>query len=100
MRIAIDSRPLAGPWGGVRRYTQSLVDALAQNDRQNEYALCGLPRSWDEPSFGPNLRVYPDRFPGARFIDQLRLTSVPGRIDLYHSVASQARTSANSSSFC
>jgi glycosyltransferase involved in cell wall biosynthesis len=84
MRIAIDCRPLAGPWGGVRRYTQSLVDALARNDRENEYALCGLPRSWDEPSFGRNLRVHPDRFPMARFIDQVRLTSIPGRVDLYH----------------
>ena len=84
MRIAIDSRPLVASWGGVRRYTQSLIEALARNDRDNEYALCGLPRSWDEPSFGPNLRVHPDRFPMARFIDQLRLTSVSGHIDLYH----------------
>ena len=66
MRIAIDCRPLAGPWGGVRRYTQSLVEALARADRENQYALCGLPRSWDEPSFGPNVRAHTDRFPMAR----------------------------------
>jgi glycosyltransferase involved in cell wall biosynthesis len=84
MRIAIDCRPLAGPWGGVRRYAQSLVDALARNDRENQYALCGLPRGWDEPAVGQNVRVHPDRFPMARFIDQVRLTSVPGPIDLYH----------------
>ena len=80
MRIAIDCRPLAGPWGGVRRYTQSLVDALARNDRDNQYVLCGLPRGWDEPSFGPNVRFHRDRFPMARFIDQARLVSVPGHI--------------------
>ena len=84
MRIVIDCRPLAGPWGGVRRYTQSLVEALARNDRDNEYALSGLPRSWDEPSFSPHVGVYRDRYPMARFIDQVRLTSVSGQIDLYH----------------
>jgi glycosyltransferase involved in cell wall biosynthesis len=94
MRIAIDSRPLAGPWGGVRRYTQNLIEALARNDRENEYALCGLPRTWDEPSFGPNLRVHPDLFPMARFIDQLRLTSVRGAIDLYHGTNYMAPLSA------
>ena len=84
MRIAIDCRPLAGPWGGVRRYTESLVQALARNDRQNQYALCGLPSHWDEPSFGPNVEVYRDRFGLTRFLDQVRLSSVPGPIDLYH----------------
>ena len=84
MRVAIDCRPLAGPWGGVRRYTQNLVDALARGDREQQYALCGLPRAWDEPSFGQNVSVHPERFPLARVIDQVRLMSVPGPIDLYH----------------
>ena len=84
MRIAIDCRPLAGPWGGVRRYTESLVQALARNDRHNLYALCGLPSHWDEASFGPNFEVCRDRFQLTRFVDQVRLTSVPGPIDLYH----------------
>lgn len=95
MKIAIDCRPLAGPWGGVRRYAQSLVEALARNDRENEYALCGLPRSWDEPSFGPNVHAYRDRFPMARFVDQVRLTSVPGSVDLYHGTNYMAPLSAS-----
>ncbi|MFP6607051.1 MAG: glycosyltransferase family 1 protein [Myxococcota bacterium] len=95
MKIAIDCRPIVRPWGGVRRYTQSLVEGLARNDRENEYALCGLPRGWDEPSFGPNLRAYPDRFPMARFIDQLRLTSVPGGVDLYHGTNYMAPLTTN-----
>ena len=84
MRIAIDCRPLAGPWGGVRLYTEILVHALARNDRQNQYALCSLPSQWDEPSFGPNFAIHRDRFQLTRFVDQVRLTSVPGPIDLYH----------------
>lgn len=94
MRIAIDCRPLAGPWGGVRRYTQSLVEALARNDRDNEYALCGLPRGWDEPSLGRNFRFHPDRLPLARYVDQVRLSSVPGPVDLYHGTNYMAPLSA------
>jgi len=94
MRIAIDCRPLTRPWGGVRRYAQSLIEALARNDRENEYALCGLPRNWDEPSLGRNVAFHRDRIPLARFIDQLRLTSISGPIDLYHGTNYMAPLSA------
>jgi glycosyltransferase involved in cell wall biosynthesis len=41
------------------------------------------------------MSVHRDRYPMARFIDQLRLTSVPGRLDLYHGTNYMAPLIAN-----
>ncbi len=85
MRIAVDVRPLDGPWGGVRRYAVELVRALSRVDSHNEYALCGLPNHWaEELKLGSNFDGHPPRNTLVRILDQIRLTSVPMPIDLFH----------------
>jgi glycosyltransferase involved in cell wall biosynthesis len=85
MRIAVDVRPLNGPWGGVRRYTVELVRALSRIDSHNEYALCALPEHWaEELELGNNFDGHPPRNTMIRMLDQVRLTSVSTPIDLFH----------------
>lgn len=85
MKIAVDVHPLQGPWGGVRRYTVELIRALSRIDAHNDYALCGLPAHWaEELELGKNFDGHPPRNAMIRALDQIRLTSVPTPVDLFH----------------
>lgn len=84
MRIAIDASPLAGPWGGVRRYTLGLLRALARVAPENDYELVGLPRGFTCRELGEGFSVHPQRMRLERFVDQFRLSAPVGPIDLFH----------------
>jgi glycosyltransferase involved in cell wall biosynthesis len=90
MKIAVDARPLATPWGGIRRYTDSLLRALVRIEAHAEYRLCGLGRTTTLESVLPDagaggrIRVANEPFPLARWVDQLCLVSTRESVALYH----------------
>ena len=58
MRIGIDARFLTHPQaGGFKTYTQNLVAALAQVDRENEYRLYVDREPASPLAYGPNFQV-------------------------------------------
>jgi glycosyltransferase involved in cell wall biosynthesis len=85
MRVAIDVGPLMGQWGGIRRYTVELVRALSRIDSRNEYALSGAPNHWvEELALGSKFEGFPTKSRRHHLIDLIRLSSIPGRVDLFH----------------
>jgi glycosyltransferase involved in cell wall biosynthesis len=85
MRIAIDARPLSAPWGGIRRYADCLLRALARVDVANDYALCGLPRGFSpEPALPARFTVCREPVPGVHWLEHAWLVSARGALDLYH----------------
>ena len=91
MHIGIDARFLTHPQaGGFKTYTQNLVTALAQEDRENEYRLY-VDREPSQPlAYGPNFRVcvVPGTLPmlGMVWREQVGLARQAGRdkLDLLH----------------
>jgi glycosyltransferase involved in cell wall biosynthesis len=51
MRVGLDGTPMAGPLGGIRRFTEELLGALREEFRRDEYVLLSdqfepRPRGW------------------------------------------------------
>jgi glycosyltransferase involved in cell wall biosynthesis len=90
MKIAVDARALTAPWGGIRRYTDSLLRALVRIESCAEYVLCGLGRETARESVlpgsgeGGRIHVAREPFPLARWVDQLWLASTRESVALYH----------------
>jgi glycosyltransferase involved in cell wall biosynthesis len=86
MRIGIDAGPLAVPFGGIRRYTERLVRALARVDDRNEYLLYASRECAGRPPLAPHMEweasALPLRFKGWR--DLVYLPGAEGAIDLFH----------------
>src|ERR1700688_206386 len=57
MKIALDASPLAIPSGGVRRYTEELSRALAENFSEDEFWLLSDQRFEPPVPEHPNLKV-------------------------------------------
>lgn len=94
MRIGIDARFLTHPQrGGFKTYTESLVSALAELDRENEYVLYvdrlpdGKSRVPRQPNF--STRIVPGLLPivGMPWREQVLLAreAKRNRLDLFHS---------------
>jgi glycosyltransferase involved in cell wall biosynthesis len=83
VRVALDGRPLASARGGIRRYVECLARGLARVAPQHEVVCCGLTRAV-AARLDPALGAWPERWPGARWVDHLWLASTAGPIDLYH----------------
>ena len=56
MRVALDATPLAGPVGGIRRYTFELSRALAEEYSEDEFALVS-DQPFILPASAPNLKA-------------------------------------------
>ncbi len=57
MKIAIDARALATPFGGIARYTQEMIGALSRVDSRNQYVFHIAHGGHDRlPAIGPNMR--------------------------------------------
>lgn len=86
MRIGIDASPLRVPSGGIRRYTEELIDGLVRLDSPHRYVLYHAPRDRDlfpSKRFG-EIERDPLDFRGKRYVDALHLARASRTIDLYH----------------
>jgi len=86
MRIGIDAGPLAVPFGGIRRYTERLVRALARVDDRNEYVLYAPAECGGRERIAPHVEwetsVFPLKLKG--WLDLIHLPGAEGTIDLFH----------------
>jgi glycosyltransferase involved in cell wall biosynthesis len=86
MRIGIDAGPLAVPFGGIRRYTERLVRALARVDDRNEYVLHAPAECRGLPRVAPHVAWEVSRLP-LKLKGWLDLVQLPGgeaSLDLFH----------------
>lgn len=93
LRIGVDARFFTHPQpGGFKTYTMSLVEALSQVDRVNEYVFY-VDRHYDAasgPAFGPNVTVVevPEVMPvvGMAWREQVSLAwrAPADRLDVFH----------------
>lgn len=83
MKIGIDASPLVGPQGGIRRYTECLIEGLRQIDSRNDYHLVGATQVAPWKNTEPNFTWERTRALGSSY---LRKIHQPGasRLDLYH----------------
>ncbi len=84
MRIGIDARPLAAKSGGIRRYTERLIQGLGAIDSDNEYVLYGAPPGLELLNLKSNLVVDSARYPGKRYFDHVYLPRSNDNLDLFH----------------
>jgi glycosyltransferase involved in cell wall biosynthesis len=86
MRIGIDAGPLAVPFGGIRRYTERLIRALARVDDRNEYVLYApaecAGRSKPAPHVEWEASVLPARIKS--WMDLVHLPGAEATLDLFH----------------
>jgi glycosyltransferase involved in cell wall biosynthesis len=94
MRIGIDARFLTHPQtGGFKTYTENLISALAEVDRDNQYILYldrnpdGNTKIPDKPNFSYCVVSSPLPFVGMIFREQVSLPrqAKRDRLDLFHS---------------
>jgi glycosyltransferase involved in cell wall biosynthesis len=83
MRIGIDASPLLVRDGGIRRYTESLIQGLARVDGEHRYVLLGAGEA-RTPGLGDNFSWDELAFPMRRWVDYFYDVGTLGRIDLYH----------------
>jgi glycosyltransferase involved in cell wall biosynthesis len=86
MRIGIDASPLAVEFGGIRRYTERLIRALARVDDRNEYVLYAPAECSRRPKLAPHVEwetsVLPLKIKG--WLDLVHLPGADGTLDLFH----------------
>ena len=86
MRIGIDASPLRVPSGGIRRYTEELIDGLLRSEPRHHYVLYHAPRNRNRLASRPFAEIDRDPldFPGKRYVDAIHLARASRTIDLYH----------------
>lgn len=86
MRIGIDAGPLAVRFGGIRRYTERLVCALARVDDRNEYVLYAPAECRGRERVAPHVEwevsALPLKVKG--WLDLVHLPGADGTLDLFH----------------
>ena len=61
MRIAIDARYMRSEFSGIGEYSENLVEALAREDRENEYVVFVHSSYHGNPEIGGNFTLVPER---------------------------------------
>ncbi len=84
MRIGIDVRPLAQRGGGIKRYTENLLRALARVDRTNGYVLYGRVDPDQRPVLGRRFSWTGSDFLLKRWLDNFYLTGDARNVELFH----------------
>ena len=84
MRIGIDARPLAVPSGGIRRYTEEIIEGLDRLDGDHHCVLYQLPKNVSASKGFASLDRDPIQFRGKRFVDALHVIGARKRVDVYH----------------
>ncbi len=84
MRIGIDAYPLSVRAGGIRRYTENLLQGLSRIDGENEYLLCRTRQGMKRRDFGPSFDWDEQTLPMKHWVEQLWLLGESRGVDLFH----------------
>jgi len=82
LRVGIDASPLAVPFGGIRRYTERIIQGLARTGDVGDLVLFG-PVTAQIPGIA-GVSWETTRNPLRSFLELVRLPCASGRIDLFH----------------
>jgi glycosyltransferase involved in cell wall biosynthesis len=82
LRIGIDASPLAVPFGGIRRYTEQIIQGLAGTGAPHDLVLFGPVKARIPGIDGVSWET--TRHPLRPFLELVRLPGARGRIDLFH----------------
>jgi len=84
LRIGIDAYPLSVRGGGIRRYTENLLQGLSRVDGENEYLLCRARPGTKQREFGSSFAWDDQTLPMKRWIEQAWLLGDARNVDLFH----------------
>jgi len=84
VRIGIDAYPLTVRGGGIRRYTQQLLQGLSRIDDENEYVLYRDYRTPRDGDLGARFQWDLSHGPLQRWVEHLHLAGAAESIDLFH----------------
>ena len=84
VRIGIDARPLGVRRGGIWRYTEELIHALARVDDRNHYLLYAREPCRDATPLGDQVAWHAGRVHAKPWVELAQLLGRVGDVELFH----------------